>query len=90
MLTITPEAATLIGTLTERAQLPQHAGLRIGEDTVHHSLSMGLAPGPHDSEAVVVAHGARVFLPEPVAHRLDSRVLRAEISPDRSLFFLDG
>lgn len=90
MLTITPEAATLIGSLAERAQLPEQGGLRIAEDSAHHSLAMGLAPAPDQAEAVVVGHGARVFLPEPVAQRLDTRVLRAELSPGRSLFFLDG
>lgn len=88
MLTITEEAATLIGALAAQARLPHQGGLRIGVDARHHSLSMRLAQSPDDTETVVASHGARVFMPPPVARRLDSRVLKAEIA-DRSLFFLD-
>lgn len=88
MLTITEEAATLIGALAAQASLPHEGGLRIGVDAEHHSLSMRLAPSPDDTETVIASHGARVFMPPRVARQLDTRVLKAEIA-DRSLFFLD-
>lgn len=89
MLTITQEAATLIGTLAANADLPEHGGLRIDIDATHHSLSMGLAPSPEDTETVVASRGARVFLSPRVARRLDTRTLQAEVTDRRSLFFLD-
>lgn len=89
ILIITEEAATLIGTLTSQAHLPDQGGLRIGIDSVHHSLSMALAHTPQNTETVIASRGARVFLPIPVAQRLDERTLRAEITDARSTFFLD-
>jgi Fe-S cluster assembly iron-binding protein IscA len=90
MLTITETAATLVRTLTRDANLSQQAGLRIVVDRVNDSLSMALAGTPGSSDAVVDCLGARVFLSPSASHRLSQRTLRAEISPDRSLFFLDG
>jgi iron-sulfur cluster assembly protein len=89
ILTITEEAATLIGTLSAKAQLPEQGGLRIGIDSAYHSLSMALVHAPQKTEAVIASRGARVFLPIPVARRLVDRTLRAEITEARSLFFLD-
>jgi Fe-S cluster assembly iron-binding protein IscA len=89
MLTITEDAATLVRTLTNDAELSEQAGLRIVVDPVNHSLSMRLAGTPGPTDAVVDGHGARVFLSPSAAHRLDERTLGAEITEQRALFFLD-
>jgi iron-sulfur cluster assembly protein len=89
MLSITEDAATLIRTLTN-AEPSDQKGLRIIVDPVNHSLSMSIAGGPAPADAVVTNGDARVFLSSLAAHRLDGRTLRADISGDRSLFFLDN
>lgn len=90
MLTITRDAAALVRVLTNATHLSEHAALRIMVDPVHHSLSMGLAATPRPRDAVVVSHGARVFLSPSAAHRLIDQTLGAEISAARTVFFLDG
>jgi Fe-S cluster assembly iron-binding protein IscA len=90
MLTISETAATLVRTLTQDAKLSEQAGLRIVVDQAKDSLSMALAGTPASSDAVVDCHGARVFLSPSAADRLDEQTLRAEITEDRSLFFLDA
>lgn len=89
MLTITKNAATLIHALTDDARLSPAAGLRIIVDSDHHSLSMGLAEGPAPADSVVSKAGARVFLSPAAARRLDTRTLQADLTDDRSVFFLD-
>ena len=89
MLTITEEAATLISTLTQDAELVEQAGLRLVVDPTHQSLSMDLAESPAEEDAVVVGHGARVFLSPSAADLLDAGTLQAEITEERSRFFLD-
>jgi Fe-S cluster assembly iron-binding protein IscA len=90
MLRVTEDAANLVRTLTESAQSPDQAGLRIIVDPVNHSLSMGIANAASPADAVVRSGNARVFLSPAAARRLRNRSLRAEISEDRSLFFLDS
>lgn len=90
MLTLTPDAATLVRTLTEDACLPINAGMRIVIHPRHRSLSMRLAHKPEPHDEVVTVDGARVFLSQPAAGRLDKRTLRAEITDKRSAFYLDG
>jgi Fe-S cluster assembly iron-binding protein IscA len=90
MLRITEDAATLVRTLTSNAGRAGDAGLRVIVDPVNDSLSMGLSDAPAESDAVVSKDAALVFLSPSAAHRLDKRTLRAELSEDRSLFFLDG
>jgi hypothetical protein len=70
----------------------QHAeaGLRIMVDPVNDSLSMGIATAPAPEDAVIIRDGTRVFLSRSAGRRLHRRTLRAELSANRSLFFLDG
>jgi iron-sulfur cluster assembly protein len=89
MLTITEEAATLISTLTQDAELRQHAGLRLVVNPTFQSLSMDLAETPGAGDTVVAGYGARVFLSASAAYRLGDGTLRAEITEQRSSFFLD-
>jgi len=89
MLTLTRDAAKLVSTLRRDADLPKEAGLRIVVDPNHRSLSMGLARKPEPQDEVVSTDGAHVFLSPSAAARLEQRTLRAEITDERSLFFLD-
>jgi len=89
MLTIDPDAARLVRALTDDAHLSPAAGLRIIIDPLHRSLSMGIADGPVRADTIVQTAGARVFLSPAAASRLDGRTLRAEMSSNRSVFFLD-
>ena len=85
---MTEDAATLVCDLTNRANMSAEAGLRIVVDPINHSLSMGIASAPVLGDAVVSRGDARVFLSSSAARRLDHRTLEAELSPERSLFFL--
>jgi Fe-S cluster assembly iron-binding protein IscA len=90
MLRMTEDAATLVCALTDDANRSAQSGLRIIVDPIHHSLSMGIANSPTPGDEVVSKGSARVFLSPSAAQRLHRRTLRAELSADRSLFFLDG
>jgi iron-sulfur cluster assembly protein len=89
MLTITEEAATLITTLTEDAELLDQAGLRLVVDQTNLSLSMDLAETPTPGDTVVAGYGARVFLSPSATQRIGEGTLQAEITDVRSRFFLD-
>jgi Fe-S cluster assembly iron-binding protein IscA len=89
MLTITEEAARLICTLRTDAELREQAGLRVVVDAANRSLSMDLANAPAAGDTVVSGCGARVFLSPSAAYRLRAGTLRAEITNERSRFFLD-
>lgn len=90
MLVISGEAAQLVRTLAEDADLPDHAGLRIVVDPTHNSLSMALAAEPDPADVVVATQGARVFMTASASRRLQRRTLRAELTDSRTLFFLDS
>jgi Fe-S cluster assembly iron-binding protein IscA len=89
MLTVTKDAATLIRSLSLKADRNGRPGLRIVVDPDHHSLSMSLADGPSSTDDVVQDGVARVFLSPSASRRLDKRTLRAATSDSRSSFFLD-
>jgi Fe-S cluster assembly iron-binding protein IscA len=90
MLSITRHAAKLVRTLTKRSNGSPDAGLRIRVDPLHDSLSMGIADAPAPADLVVTRDEARVFLSPKAAHRLGDRTMGAEITEDRSRFFLDS
>jgi len=89
MLKITREAACLTRRLVREGAYPRHGGLRIVLNPATHSLSMGLAPAPEPADAIVARDGAKLFLSQPAAQRLENLTLRAEISTTKSVFFLD-
>lgn len=90
VLRITEDAATLVCTLIRDSDRCGQSGLRIVVDPIHHSLSMSIESAPAPDDAVVRRGAAQVYLSPPAAHRLRRRTLRAELSADRSLFFLDS
>lgn len=89
MLSLTDTAADLVRTLADDAGLPPSGGVRIDTDPSSHALSMGLSANPDNADTVVAKHGARLFLSSPAAERLADATLCAEVSADRSVFFLD-
>jgi iron-sulfur cluster assembly protein len=89
MLDLTETAATLVRHLVEESDLPSGAGLRIATDERHHSLSMALVTAEAVDDAVVTKQGAHLFLAPSVARRLTHRTLCAEMTGNRSLFFLN-
>ena len=89
MFQMTEDAATLVRNLTVRTDTSPGAGLRIVVDHANRSLSMGIVAARAPDDVVVSRGDARIFLSRPAARRLHQRTLHAELSPDRSLFFLD-
>jgi hypothetical protein len=88
MLTMTLDAATLVSALVAKASLPAEGGVRIVTDSRWHSLSMDTAARPAAADTVVTQYGAHLFLSPSVATKLANRTLCAEITPKRSVFFL--
>ena len=73
------------------AGVPDSAGLRIvgepqmngGLEPVHRpGLQIMLAEAPAETDHVLDVSGARVFIDEPVAARLDDKLLDADIVAD--------
>lgn len=89
MFQLTSDAARLVRTLVAGAALPKEGGLRISTGAARPGLSMGTAAACEIGDAVVTQHGATVFLSPPAARELSNATLRAEISAERSVFFLD-
>ena len=89
MLTVTPDAASLVRTLVEDAALSDAAGLRIETDASHRSLSMGLAAVRAAEDSTITKDDAHIFLSPLVAVRLTRRTLCAEITAVHSAFFLE-
>ena len=89
MLSISNDAARLVRTLAQDADLPDAGGMRIVIDPEHRSLSMGLARNPEPRDEVINVNGANVFLSPPASRRLERGTLKAAITEHRSQFFLD-
>jgi Fe-S cluster assembly iron-binding protein IscA len=89
VLRITPDAAILVRSLLDDASLPAGAGLRIVTDPACHSLSMSLAATKATEDTEVTRGEARLFLSPSVARGLTRRTLCAEITAERSVFFLN-
>lgn len=85
MLRVTTNAAQMIQTLT--ADQPT-AGLRIAQQQEHPGLTMEVAPGPRDQDAVVRQHGVQLFLDPIAARRLRRQTLDARRDPTGRAFFL--
>lgn len=77
MITLTENAASAIQGLTQQADAPEGSGLRISSDRSDNSLNVHLAAAPEQGDAVVEAHGAKVFLDEGAANTLDGKQIHA-------------
>jgi Fe-S cluster assembly iron-binding protein IscA len=93
MLTLTPEAAQAVETITSRADLPDDAGLRItaepqvtesGPPTTDLRLEMVNAPEPDDE----VVEGSQLYVEQGTAEILGDKVLDADFVEDQVQFKL--
>jgi Fe-S cluster assembly iron-binding protein IscA len=89
MLTLTPNAATVIRALVEASDLPHDAaGLRIANESDEATaLSLSLAAVPAEDDQVVDESGARVFLAPQAAMLLDDKALDAATDGQGNLQF---
>lgn len=87
----TPDATEAIQGILNAPGVPDSAGVRIvdepqaagGFEPVHRpGLQIMLAQAPAETDHVIDVSGARVFIDEPVAARLDDKLLDADIVAD--------
>jgi iron-sulfur cluster assembly protein len=93
MLTLTPDAAQAVETITSRPDLPDDAGLRItaepqvpesGPPTTDLRLEMVSAPEPDDE----VVEGSQLYVEQGTAELLGDKVLDADFVEDQVQFKL--
>lgn len=90
MLAITNSAVEAIQGLTSQPGIPQGSGLKLsGEITPEGaSVELTLAEGPEESDQVLQARDAQVFVAAPLTEVLDDKVLDAEVQEDQIAFRL--
>lgn len=86
MLTMTDNAATEIRNLVAHPEVPDDGGVRIASNA-EGALTLALASGPADGDAVVDQDGARVFLEPEAGALLDDKQLDAATDPQGNLQF---
>ena len=86
MLTLTDKAADQIRTLVSSDEVPDDAGVRIAS-TPDGALTLSLATGPADGDAVVDKDGARVFLEPQADQLLDGHQLDAGVDAEGGVRF---
>lgn len=87
MLMLTENATKLIGTLVDKTDLPEGAGLRIA--SAPEGLTVSPVGVPETSDQVVENQSARVFVEPDAAQALDDKVLDAQVDDSgRVQFFL--
>ena len=87
MLTLTPNAASMIRTLVDQSEVSETGGMRIASDQGAGALTLSVAAVPAEDDQVVEAEGARIFLDAQAAALLDHKTLDADASPDGRLQF---
>jgi Fe-S cluster assembly iron-binding protein IscA len=91
MFTCSDDAATLIRSLVDDAELPDGSGLRLVLNAGTRSLMMSLAARPHAADEVHVHGDVCVFVASSAATRLDQQTLHAQLTGRRRTFYLlDG
>jgi len=88
MLAVTENATSVVQQLTDRAELPDGAGLRIATADESPSLTVAPAGTPEEGDQVVESEGARVFLEAEAAEILDDKVLDARVNDSGGVEFL--
>jgi Fe-S cluster assembly iron-binding protein IscA len=86
MLTLTENAASEIRNLVAQPDVPDEGGVRIAS-AEDGALTLSIAPGPVEGDAVAEKDGARVFLEPQAEELLDGRKLDAGVDPEGSLRF---
>lgn len=87
MVTLTDDAVTAIRSLTDQAVDPHTAGVRIASGRETDALSLDIAAGPQEGDAVMEVSGAKLFLDDAATTVLDGRVLHASQDADGRLQF---
>ncbi|WP_353807148.1 iron-sulfur cluster assembly accessory protein [Agromyces sp. SYSU T00194] len=91
MLTLTETASTVVKTIVAQTPGLDDGGLRINTDQPGGTeFAVSVAPAPEDSDAVVEAEGAKVFLGQFAALALDDKVLDAQVGEDGTVRFAIG
>lgn len=90
MLAITPGASGAIQGLLSQAGAPDEAGLKLsGQDTPEGvAVELTLAEAPEESDQVLKAEDANVFIAAPLAPMLDDKVLDVDVQGDEIAFRL--
>ncbi|MFP5317875.1 MAG: Fe-S cluster assembly protein HesB [Acidimicrobiia bacterium] len=89
MLTLTPNATTVIRSLLDGSQLPETGGLRIaGASDGQQAFTVTTAPTPEAGDQVVEDSGARVFVDVTAAQALGETVLDADVDEQGNIQFL--
>lgn len=89
MLTLTDTAAIEIRNLIAHPEIPDDAGVRIAS-TPEGALTLSLAGGPIEGDAVVENAGARVFVEPEAGELLEDKELDAGTGPDGNVQFSIG
>jgi len=81
MLAITPSAVQLIQGLMSQPEVPDGAGLKLsGQMTPEGaSIELNVVAGPEESDQVLEAEGAKIFVAAPVTQALDDKILDAGV-----------
>jgi len=96
MLVLTEAAAEVVKSVTSTTQAPEGAGLRISSSAPDSgspdsenpgSLQVTAAAGPGDSDQVIEAAGAFVYLEPQAAAYLADKVLDAEVDEEGNAHF---
>lgn len=85
MLALTPDAAAVIRSIVDSADVSDEGGLRITARAVTESeaaLELAVAEEPEATDQVVEQEGAHVFLEPGVADALSDKVLDASVEDD--------
>lgn len=96
MLALTSDATQAIERILKAPGVPDNAGLRImpvapaDESEVTSELQVEVAEQPDESDAVIEANGARVFVQDSLCGYLDDKTLDAETNRERIRFSLAG
>jgi iron-sulfur cluster assembly protein len=90
MLAITPTAVEAIQGLTSQPGVPDGAGVKLSPQPTPEgtTIELSLAEGPEESDQVLEADKARVFVAEPLAPVLDDKILDANVEGEQVSFTL--
>jgi Fe-S cluster assembly iron-binding protein IscA len=81
VLTITSEAAQVIGSIVASSPIPQ-GGVKISAKPVSDTesrLELSIVEGPTETDSVIEEEGTRVFLEDAVSDYLEDKVLDAQM-----------
>ena len=89
MLTITPDASSVIQRVTAHPRLAPTSGLRIASRPVPDAaLEVAIVHRPEPGDRVVEQDGGRLFLAPTAAERVSGRELDAVTGPDGRVQFV--